>query len=208
LLQEIQQVAATAKAIDAEVAAQRVGEQVDRMVAWGSSRQHAWSGYYQYVHRFLRDVVRLDPDRALSQRLLEQVRSWRGRPFSVVVASDACIRVLRAATVRGLRSPVGRPREDREKQLAFDVADDDRFDLERLVQEALTAGSTDLSTVTRHALAQLDEPARYLAVGRIAAIIVRLRTARSMRERPWVAVSRALEIEDWTIGAQGELRPK
>jgi chromosome partition protein MukF len=208
LLQEIQQAAAIAQAIDTEAAAQRVGEQVDRMVAWGNSRQHAWSGYYQYVHRFLRDVVRLDPDRALSQRLLEQVRNWPGRPFSIVVASDACIRVLRVTTTRGQRSPVGRPREDREKQLAIDVAEGDSFDLEWLVQEALTVGSTDLSTVTRQVLAQLDESARYLAVGRIAAIIARLRTPRSMRERPWVAVSSTLEIEDWTIGAQGEFSVK
>ena len=27
------------------------------------ARQRAWSEYYQYVHRYLRDVVRLDPDR-------------------------------------------------------------------------------------------------------------------------------------------------
>lgn len=54
LLQEVQQAAATVDATEAEEAAQRVGEQVDRMAAWGASRQQAWSGYYQYVHRFLR----------------------------------------------------------------------------------------------------------------------------------------------------------
>ena len=93
LLQEIQQAAATVDATEAEEAAQRVGEQVDRMAAWGASRQQAWSGYYQYVHRFLRDVVRLDPDRALSQRLLDQVRGWPSRPFAMIVASDARIRL-------------------------------------------------------------------------------------------------------------------
>src|SRR6266498_406471 len=110
LLQEIQQAAATAGAPEAEESAQSVTDNVDRITAWGRSRQQAWSNYYQYVHRFLRDVVRLDPERALSQRLLEQIRAWPGRPFSLVVASEAHIRLLRPVNARGERPPVGRAR--------------------------------------------------------------------------------------------------
>ena len=73
LLQEIQALASESGNTDCEETAQRVIEQIDRIGAWGAARQRAWSEYYQYVHRYLRDVVRLNPDRALSQRLLDQL---------------------------------------------------------------------------------------------------------------------------------------
>ncbi len=50
-------------------------DHVDRIGAWGSVRQKAWSDYYEYVHRYLRDVVRLDPSRALAERL-RHCRCW------------------------------------------------------------------------------------------------------------------------------------
>ena len=78
LLQEIQALASEAEQAESEGAVQRVIEHVDRIAAWGGARQRAWSDYYQYVHRYLRDVVRLDPDRALSQRLRDQVASAGG----------------------------------------------------------------------------------------------------------------------------------
>lgn len=81
LLQEIQALASDAEQAESEAAVQRVIEHVDRIAAWGGARQRAWSDYYQYVHRYLRDVVRLDPDRALSQRLRDQVASWPSTPF-------------------------------------------------------------------------------------------------------------------------------
>lgn len=199
LLQEVQQAAATVDATEAEEAAQRVGEQVDRMAAWGASRQQAWSGYYQYVHRFLRDVVRLDPDRALSQRLLEQVRGWPSRPFAMIVASDARIRLLRSVSARGQRPPVGRPRADREREPSTVVVEDRDIDLEGLVRAALSDGTAELAGVTRRVLQHINETERYRAIGRIAAIVARLRTPRSEHERPWVAVTDSIEIEDWSI---------
>ena len=63
-------------------AAHRLMDQIDRIVAWGAARQRAWSEYFQYVHRYLRDVVRLDPTRALTQRLREQL-AGSGRRFAL-----------------------------------------------------------------------------------------------------------------------------
>lgn len=204
LLLEIQQAAAGANAVEAEEAAQRVSEQVDRMAAWGASRQQAWSGYYQYVHRFLRDVVRLDPQRALSQRLLDQLRNWPSRPFAMVIAAEARIRLLRSVSLRGGRPPVGRPRADRERELVTVVAEDRGVDLEGLVREALDDGVQSLAAVTRRVLPYIETTERFRTIGRIAAIVAKLSTPRSAHERPWVVVTDTVEIEDWTIGqAQG-----
>jgi chromosome partition protein MukF len=199
LLQEIQESASRAQANEAEEAAQRMSEQVDRMTAWGRSRQTAWSGYYQYVHRFLRDVVRLDPDRALSQRLLEQIRTWPKRPFALVAASEARIRLLRAVTARKQRPPVGRPSADREGELDLVEPAPDDIDLENLVRRVLAEGPTHLASVTRQVIAQLPDTRHYVSAGRIAAIVALLRTPRNVRERPWIDVTASLEIEDWTL---------
>lgn len=204
LLQEIQQAAATAEAEEAEEAAQRVADQVDRMAAWGRSRQQAWSGYYQYVHRFLRDVVRLDPERALSQRLLEQIRTWPARPFSLVVAWEARIRLLRPVSARKQRPPVGRPRADRERELALVSSQEPEIDLEALVREALEDGPADLSTITGRVVGKIEEGGHYIAIGRIAAIVARLRAPRAARERPWVPVTTSVEIEDWALEQSAE----
>jgi chromosome partition protein MukF len=198
MLQEIQQAAASGAALEAEEAAQRVAEQVDRMVAWGASRQQAWSGYYQHVHRFLRDVVRLDPARALTQRLLEQLRSWPARPFALVAAADASMRLLRPISARGEREAVGRPRADREAELVEDSAEDG-IDLDALVEDALRDGATDLVSVTRAVILRLDASQHYRMAGRIAAIVARRCVPVPDHERPWTPVSAMIEIEDWAL---------
>jgi chromosome partition protein MukF len=76
LLQEVQDLAEAAGMPEAQEACQRVIEHVDGIANWGDARQRTWSEYYQYVHRYLRDVVRLDPDRALSQRVRDQLAAW------------------------------------------------------------------------------------------------------------------------------------
>jgi chromosome partition protein MukF len=201
LLQEIQQMAASASAVEAEETAQRVSEQVDRIAAWGASRQEAWSGYYQYVHRFLRDVVRLDPDRALSQRLLDQLRGWSARPFALFLASESSIRLLRPSSAKGERPPVGRPSAERERELTIVAPENEAGgpDLEELVKEALQDGPPALALVTERVLARLGEDEHYRSAGRIAALVAKLATPRSDRERPWVAVSEVVEIEDWSL---------
>ncbi|WP_204305053.1 hypothetical protein, partial [Stenotrophomonas maltophilia] len=83
---------------------------VDRIGAWGGARQKAWSEYYQYVHRYLRDVVRLDPDRALSQRLRDQIAEWGNRPFHLLAAHAGSICLLRTLEARVERPVVARPK--------------------------------------------------------------------------------------------------
>src|ERR1700726_2139267 len=95
LLQEIQTLAAAASNADAEVTVQRVIEHVDRIAAWGGARQRSWSEDYHYVHRYLRDVVRLDPDRAISQRLRDQLAAWSSRRFHLLLSDASSIRLLR-----------------------------------------------------------------------------------------------------------------
>jgi len=199
LLQDVEQLATTFGAVEAEEAVQRVTEQVDRVAAWGSARQCAWSEYYQYVHRFLRDIVRLDPSRALSERIRNQLAGWSERPFALVVASAASIRLLRELEGRVDRPAVVRPKRDREVPLEEVAIDLEPAELEERVRAALAAAPDSLAGVVRQVLPEVPAPRRFLAVGRIAAQVAAEANPTSARERPWVAVPGDIEIEDWHL---------
>ncbi len=199
VLSDIEQAAAQARMAEAEEAAQRVAEQVDRVAAWGRTRQSAWSDYYQYVHRYLRDVVRLDPSRALSERLRNQLAGWTTQPFYWVVAQASKVRVLRESVVRAHRPPVVRPAQDRETPLEHVPSDSEAVALEELVRAALASGKSRLSDVLDVVLPQIDAAKRFAAVGRIGAQVAVETAARSDRDRPWVRVPEDIQVEDWNL---------
>ena len=203
LLQEIQAHASVAGNTDAEETVQRVIEHVDRIAAWGAARQRAWSDYYQYVHRYLRDVVRLDPDRALSQRLRDQLAGWTSRPFFTLVAHAPSIRLLRPLEARVERPAVTRPRVDREQAPTVVAPEDALAELEALVRAAIADGAVDLVDVTARVLRALPPEIHYAATGRIADALARITRVQSEHERHWRAVIACLEIEDWSVPVNG-----
>jgi chromosome partition protein MukF len=203
LLQDIQTLAADASQHDAEVALQRVIEHVDRIAAWGGARQQAWSEYYQNVHRFLRDVVRLDPARALSQRLRDQIAAWPERPFHLVMARAPSIRLLRPLEARVERPKVERPRAVREVDPDWVEPEDMLADIAALVGQALEGGASTLAEVTSRVLPHLPDPVHYGTAGRVVGELAKRARVRSERERSWVPVRDRLEIEDWMVERKG-----
>jgi chromosome partition protein MukF len=199
VLSDIEQLACQATVAEAEEAAQRVTEHVDRVADWGRTRQLAWSTYYQYVHRFLRDVVRLDPSRALSERLRNQLAEWNKQPFHWVVAQASKIRVLRENVVRDQRPPVVRPTQDREVPLEFVPSDTEATMVEALVRAALAAGKTTFSELLDVVLPEIDSAKRFAVIGRIAAQLVVESNPRSERERQWSRVPGEIEVEEWIL---------
>ncbi|MDQ3370299.1 MAG: condensin subunit MukF, partial [Myxococcota bacterium] len=115
LLHDIEDLAVAAGETEAEAAAHRLMDQIDRSVSWGTARQRAWSEYFQYVHRYLRDVVRLDPTRALTQRLRDQL-AGAGAKFALTYAAAPPIRILRTVAPVRDKPPVVRPRQPRDKE--------------------------------------------------------------------------------------------
>lgn len=204
LLQDIQTIAAAAGQSEAEEAAQRVIEHVDRIAAWGGARQKAWSEYYQYVHRYLRDVVRLDPDRALSQRLRDQIARWPQQPFHLLLAHAGAIRLLRPLETRIERPPVARRQTDREVDPAWVEAEDVLDDLEARVFRALEDGTDTLADVTVQVLVTVPTETHYVAAGRIADVVARWTHLQDERDRPWRAIGEHLEIEDRVIRGRRE----
>ncbi|HEY0479295.1 MAG TPA: hypothetical protein VGD37_17370 [Kofleriaceae bacterium] len=201
LLQDIEELAIAAGEAAGEAAAHRVMDQVDRIAGWGSARQRAWSEYFQYVHRYLRDVVRLDPTRALMQRLRDQL-AGTGPRFALAHAGAPPIRMLRTVAALPDRPPVVRPRAPREREPEPDAAEDPQAVLDAKVARALDTGARVLSAVTDEVTAELPATERFVEAGRVAQTVARLAHAASAVERPWVPVGGDLVIEDWSIGAR------
>lgn len=205
LLQDIQELAIAAGHGDAETATARVMEHVDRIAAWGSARQRAWSEYYQYVHRYLRDVVRLDPARALTQRLREQMVGKAGRGYALALARATPLHVLRDVVAPPERPPVKRPRAPREQTPGEDLPKDAKSELEHHVRGALEAGAAGLVEVTARVTAELPPEEHFVAAGRIAEHVARLAKVKVPRDRPWLEVQERLLIEEWQVSrAEGQ----
>jgi chromosome partition protein MukF len=202
-LHDIEELAAGSGAAEAEATVLQVIEQVDRIAAWGGARQRAWSEYFQYVHRYLRDVVRLDPSRALSQRLRDQL-AGRGVKFSLTLAGAQPIRLLREVVQVAETPNVSRPRASRERPPAEVDASDPNAELEERVRDALSSGARSLAEVTDRVNAQVEPEARFVTAGRVANVSAELARAATERERPWVQVEGSIEIEDWRLRARGE----
>lgn len=198
LLQEIQQAAAAAGAAEAEATTHAVAEHVERVGAWGGERQRAWSHYYQYVQRYLRTVVRLDPQRALSQRLRDQIAGWTERPFALATAAVPSIRLLRELQARVERPPVERARRELDDALVVETPDPAPAALEAQVSALLAEGCDRLSTIVAAIVPELPEGERFLAVGRIAALVAGEARVPYEDERAWRALTE-IEIEDWPL---------
>jgi len=200
VLSDIEQLAAAAGMTDAEQTVHRVGEQVDRVAAWGGARQRAWSDYYQYVHRFLRDVVRLDPDRAISERLRNQLADWPNRSFYWVTACSPSIRLLRESEDRVVRPPVWQPTRDRESQIEDVMPESEIMTLEERVRRALAQSPGTLVAVLEDVLPEVPPTHRYVSVGRVAWQVAHEMRPKSPRERDWASILDAIEVEDWRLG--------
>jgi len=204
VLQDIQEITVNAQAEGAEAAVERVMEQVDRIRSWGAARQRAWSEYYQYVHRYLCDVVRLDPSRALIQRLREQLSQHTTRPFALSVAAAAAPRLLREIEpFKDDKPKVSRPRAERERPPSDSEAVDQHAIVEELVQGALSRGSNGLCDVTQQVSAETPDELQFVTAGRVAQVVARLARTTIDRDRPWVRVHDGLVIEEWKLAKGG-----
>ncbi|MGA2449983.1 MAG: condensin subunit MukF [Polyangiaceae bacterium] len=199
-LQDILELAASAGAAEAEAATRRVVEQIDRIAAWSGARQRAWSEYYQYVHRFLRDVVRIDPTRVLTHRLREQLTGSAGEGFALRVASAASIRLLRPVRPPAEGRPPVRRRSGEPETTVTDVASvDPQAKLDTDVRAAVDGGARSLAEVTALLTAGMPPGERYVAAGRIALAVARVCRPLTTADRPWVSVADDLVIEEWAV---------
>jgi chromosome partition protein MukF len=143
--------------------------------------------------------VRLDPSRALTARLRDQLSGKTGRRFTLAVATTPAPLLLREVAPSPERPPVKRPRAERETPPSEEAAIDPLQVLEDNVRQRLDAGALSLRDVTAQVTAEMPEDERFRAAGRVAQIVARLARTHAERERPWLPVDEAFAIEDWSL---------
>jgi chromosome partition protein MukF len=208
-LHDIAQRAFERQAAEAEETSNRVADHIDRVAAWGTARLQAWSEYFIFVQRYLRAVVRLDPHRALSQRLRDQLAGWTQLPFALVTAEQPRLPAMRALDTRPERPPVQRPAQDLEAVMQEIAPPEDAraLPLETRVSNALQTRPEALSSVLKTLLDAVPDQDRYRTVGRIAALVAASgRVDTSVIDKPWTPVADDLEVEEWTV-RWDELKP-
>ena len=197
LLDEIARLAVTAEQALTQRAADEAGLQVERVKSWGRERQAAWSDYFQYLQRYLRTVVRLDPERALSHRLRDGLAAWSDSPYYWLGVEPEALVEWKEWKAPVSKPPVERPRQEWSPPVQ-DSSPSPEFDLQSAVQKALDGGAVNLTEVLLAVLPDVPEPKVYRTIGRVAEILARLTLVQPQTRRPWVELG-DFEVEQWKL---------
>ncbi len=145
-------------------------------------------------------MVRLDPSRALTQRLREQLAGSAGRSFALAVAGGEAITLLRETSARPPAPPVSRPKKQRDTPPKQGPIYDAEAALRERVRASMLAGAARLAEVTAEIAQDTDEAEHFASAGRVAQSVAEVGSPRQARPRPWVKVGDDLLIEDWELG--------
>lgn len=197
LLADIEALASDAQADGAAEAAREAQLKVDGIGEWGRARHEAWSEYFGGVQRFIREHVRMDPDRALSRRLQEAIAAWPDAPWHLDVADVQPYLHLRQPDVERPRVIVRRVAEDREHDLDLVDPKDLESDLAARVIAWLDAHPN--TTLSEALVVLLPNEQRFRMTGRITRLLAIHGHVDSELERPWVPIDSELEVEQWAI---------
>jgi chromosome partition protein MukF len=197
LLADIESLATQANAPGAADAAREAQLRVDGIGAWGRARHEAWSEYFGAVQTFIRDHVRMDPERAVSRRIQDTIATWCERGWTLGVTAAMPYRHLRQPVLDRPQVRVRREASSRERDLDAVEPSDKEAELVARVKAWLEANPSTRLSDALAALLPVEHRFRY--AGRITRHLAVLGLAESERERPWAAVDRELEVEDWEI---------
>lgn len=197
ILDDIDGLAQAAGAERAERAISELVADLARLSGWAMKRHDEWSAYYQTMLQTLRSLVRLDPDRALTQRLRDSLQDWPDRPWTISVVPRLRIRVLRP-----VEHVVDRPLVEREHRAEDEVAlvsAASTVPLESLVLGAVERGAATLVAVLGEVLPEVPMEARFRDVGRVVEILATKTRVDTPLERAWVHFEDGLAVEDWRV---------
>lgn len=194
---------------EATVAVQRIRDQILQLRAWSTDRHTAWSGWYQRVQRNTRELLRLDPNRRISARLRDHLRSWEEAPWALQLTAPVRHRPLRPVAQIVAQTPVTGARPATAGPVEQEVDEE----VERRLQARLRALLNEHGSLRlKRALEQvLPEPALGEPYGAIGVVAHHLVAVGRMPARPdappWVEVPGGVEIQDIEVLAPDRRTP-
>ncbi|PKF51042.1 chromosome partition protein MukF [Enterovibrio nigricans] len=141
---------------------------LDRIVNWGQQAIDLWIGYDRHVHKFIRNAIDMDKNRAFSQRLRVSVTEYFDNPWFLTFADAERLRDLRdeALVLRDDEVTGEMPAEVEFEELTLvnDQLSDQIGDM--LSRHRATGEGIDLGVVLKNYLAQHPH-ARHFDLARI-----------------------------------------
>ncbi len=129
---------------------------LDRIVSWGQKTIDLWTGYDRHVHKFIRNAIDMDKNRAFSQRLRQSVTDYFDAPWFLICADAERLLDMRdeALVLRNDEVTGEMPAEVEfeELQRVSDALGDDITHMLSRYKE--TGEALDLSSVLKRYLAQ------------------------------------------------------
>jgi chromosome partition protein MukF len=178
-------------------------QRIESLSAWSQSRQVAWTDYLGSVQRFIREVVRLDPDRATSMRLRDALLGWEDEPWHLLVVEEVPYLYLEPPVTPRKRPPPS------QKAQGYEVdPGEPRPSIVDSIESAVRAllegdSELELADVLDRILPALDEDQRYRAAGLVARFLAKHGRVAEDRTPPWRETGVGLTVEDWRV-APGE----
>lgn len=197
LAELVDEIAQMAKALDEPEVLAAVGDAADRLArveGWGQASLDTWTEYHEHVHRHIRMVVSLDPNRALSHALRELM----------VEGPDWRLGLCRAERYAWLQEPTraaGRllvARDAREtRELEAVEADPAEGRVEQAVKAALARGPTTYLALAHELLPETPASHRFCMLGELARQLA-LHGQVRRPDRRWHGLDR-YEVHDWEV---------
>ena len=191
-----------AEETDAMAAVNGILKRTNQISEWTHARMEAWSLHYQNAQSFLRNVVRVDPNRQGAERLKNFIRSFE--------ETTPCMTVCREPTIRHLNTsflvaPAERPKRQREDfevgelepeaglaaRIASNITNRVRADLESKSSVLLSEVLTTLEPVAWQEL--------HLATGIAMQSLLSNHQIAAIHDYVWTKVRGTAEIQDIEI---------
>lgn len=193
-IESISELAEVLDTPDILAAATDVADKLFRVRAWGRSRLDTWSEFHAYVHRKIRVVINLDPNRALSQALRELLREgpdWR-------------LRHSRPSRYRWLQEPklVSAPvliQQDEQPDRELETVEAEPLEgrVERAVKRALAEGPVTYLQMANLLLPETPRRTQFAMLGELAKQLGKHGQVKR-RDASWHPLER-FELNDWEV---------
>ena len=170
---------------------------LDQLEQWGKDRVGSWSQYYRRVNDFLQSIVRFDPNRELSQRLVDKIQQYPDDPWYQELIVPPVYRTLKDTQYALVSKKVTRPipsaqeieEEDDDGNLVLDLMISD------IKKQLESQQPIDLVEIIRPHIASHTLNKVYPHIGTLIDLILKETDQTPNRPTEWIRPLEELQFE-------------
>jgi chromosome partition protein MukF len=175
-----------------------VRKQMERISEWGATRFSSFSEYYQAVHEFIRDVIQIDPGRAMRSRMKEGIKNFGSPAWTLNVSFQPPMLRLRDPVLQAAKESVSRPSGEREIMMHDSAVEQTIFEKirEELSGRLDREGRADIMT---RLLPDYTTDQIYLLIAEVTEWLIDRGTPSPRDVTAWDVLGTGFEIQNLTV---------